>query len=746
MAAAEAIEASAERSSSNGAVGGGGGAHSSGPALPAEVSEADGRFLEEVMRRRRETCAEFESFPGSSTADFGGASSASLSLAPTSPSSPSSPVAAPAATPSAPMSSHASAVTSAGGGLTSSALAFGPRRSDDDLRELLTERRGRCLVLESEPVAATADALCGAATSARKPCAADAVTDENPRADSCSAAHAARFVRNNGYAGSGSFAVSAKCAVAPVATASAAPSAAQQLMATESLESAATEALPVASEACVCAASSSTLEPEDTASTAASDLHETTEFTAAWDSVRCGQPLPRNLRRAAWRERLLPPTLPAGNGDSSSSSTAQAVASLLRREQEASAEVGDETAMLSGAFASRFLSRADHAVGIAAVGSDASDVPVSVAAQASANSLCVTLARLLRYHCPEAAAPIELYSSRGDLADALRGVFGGEGAEAAELLWLLLAPPGAQPVAAQEADTLLLMCDRSILEDLPDLPLFVALALLISAPTVPGAPVTPEALRRALSGLRRGGLSRCAQVIEDALSLLRATPRSAVAVATATRTARPLPVCTVAAEEVLEHVYGRPSADWRLVVVDVRGEGVVSTLPVCIRSSPAARDRWEELRKIPIADSVHLCFVGDSPPGAGDMAFEYCRRLTGPPTLRRHVSVVQGGWPLLEQIARARGSDLVSEEASTSCARTVAATGVGAAGLTGFAGGLASIATGLAAGAGGDAIGARSLSLREAAAKAEQQVAAARRALGSMLGSTSRAGSRGRVP
>merc|ERR1712070_479393 len=50
---------------------------------------------------------------------------------------------------------------------------------------------------------------------------------------------------------------------------------------------------------------------------------------------------------------------------------------------------------------------------------------------------------------------------------------------------------------------------------------------------------------------------------------------------------------------------------------------------------------------------------GDGAPGPGDDAFELCRHLLGRNIERKHVSVVEGGWPAVETLACALKLDLM---------------------------------------------------------------------------------------
>merc|ERR1719293_286486 len=84
-------------------------------------------------------------------------------------------------------------------------------------------------------------------------------------------------------------------------------------------------------------------------------------------------------------------------------------------------------------------------------------------------------------------------------------------------------------------------------------------------------------------------------------------------------------------------------------------------LPVCMRlgQEQQHRERRELLRSLPYDESIHLCLMSDGPPVPGDDAFELCRHLAGPKVNRRHVSVVDGGWPAVEKLAGNLGLTLM---------------------------------------------------------------------------------------
>merc|ERR1711933_345179 len=54
--------------------------------------------------------------------------------------------------------------------------------------------------------------------------------------------------------------------------------------------------------------------------------------------------------------------------------------------------------------------------------------------------------------------------------------------------------------------------------------------------------------------------------------------------------------------------------------------------------------------------------MSDGVPMPGDDAFELCRHLLGSAVQRKHVSVLAGGWPALEALARSLKLDLMRAE------------------------------------------------------------------------------------
>lgn len=307
------------------------------------------------------------------------------------------------------------------------------------------------------------------------------------------------------------------------------------------------------------------------------------------------------------------------------------------------------------------------------------------------------LAQLLRYHCPDTACTIEASAAaagatpRGDLPAALQRLCGGP----AGLVALLLAvpptsavgaevfrigtPPRSRASAAPPSPTqtptdpkaaLLLFCDLVVAVGTAALPLCAAALLLAEAPSEPDGGFEDLVARlrgpEALGGLGAHGVDGARRCVAGACALLEATPVSTLSAllrpsaGVTEAAARGPALCVVSAAEVLHHAYERPSCPWRLVVVDVRMRCSSWGLPVCVRLRQAQHtQRRQLLLEMPYEEQIHLCLMGDSFPVPGDDAFELCRYLLGPRARRRHVSVVEGGWPAVEALARSLGLDLL---------------------------------------------------------------------------------------
>lgn len=281
--------------------------------------------------------------------------------------------------------------------------------------------------------------------------------------------------------------------------------------------------------------------------------------------------------------------------------------------------------------------------------------------------LFIMLAQLLRYHYPHVAAAIEADAqskAAPDLAKDLEDNCGG-----VQGLARMLLSPKEGGGGEVEFEALRLLCDLVVLEEREGLLLLVAVELIAQARRVLGVTAFQQLRGRGLAGRGFIGVRQC---LEGARVLHEKTPLSLIFAMSSggwatKRLARLLPVCSVAADELLHHVFERKGGCWRLLVVDVRGKrgeakAVAEALPVCLRMDPS-QDRQEVLRDMPVNDSIHLCLMGDGPPGLpGDQALELCRTLSSEGRL--HVSVAEGGWSAIKGLAETLELELVSLEPS----------------------------------------------------------------------------------
>ena len=154
---------------------------------------------------------------------------------------------------------------------------------------------------------------------------------------------------------------------------------------------------------------------------------------------------------------------------------------------------------------------------------------------------------------------------------------------------------------------------------------------------------------------------------QEAMGMLQATPRSSWSLLTSHQ---PLDTALhVAPDEVLQHIYERPPVDWRLVVLDLRRQAAGLALPVCVRLPLSER---LDVSVIPRDPAIHLCLVGDDLKETSEMCHHLCEDLQ-----MCHISMVDGGWPALEQLVLALGLELLppspappSPEVSTDQATT----------------------------------------------------------------------------
>jgi len=307
----------------------------------------------------------------------------------------------------------------------------------------------------------------------------------------------------------------------------------------------------------------------------------------------------------------------------------------------------------------------------------------AAAHDAVTRSVFRVLALLLRYHCPSVACGVEAcaaasmtdsgqqHAASRELSTVLATAMGGSresGAAATRALCEAL-------FRGADRDALLLFCDLLVEQSQPLLLLLAVVLLLAEL-----APEPDESLARlgsrlrgpeGLGGLGANGADGVRRCILGARALLDATPPSLLSLVmnddgTVPVSSQPdaeqpsLVICTVSAAEVLHHAFERPTGAWRLIVVDVRMRPSEWALPVCVRLPPAQHtQRRQLLLDMPFEEQIHLCLVGDSHPVPGEDAFQLCKFLAGPKAKRRHVSVVEGGWPAVEDLARTLRLDLM---------------------------------------------------------------------------------------
>jgi hypothetical protein len=226
--------------------------------------------------------------------------------------------------------------------------------------------------------------------------------------------------------------------------------------------------------------------------------------------------------------------------------------------------------------------------------------------------------------------------------------------------------------ASSDRTSLLLLCDWIVLEGQSLLLLFVLLVLLSEIPAKPRHSFAEleDELRQAvtLGSLARSSRTEVSKCVAHASQLLQATPLSLREAIQGQNFGAwcESPVCMVAPHEVLQHTHEGSSQSWRLIVVDARMRYREFELPVCIRLEPTRHShRLQVLKDMPDDDVLHLCLVGDGPPRRSDEAFELCLNLIGRNSWRRHVSIIDGGWPALQERASSLGLDMMPVEVNT---------------------------------------------------------------------------------
>ncbi|CAE7940418.1 unnamed protein product [Symbiodinium sp. KB8] len=248
---------------------------------------------------------------------------------------------------------------------------------------------------------------------------------------------------------------------------------------------------------------------------------------------------------------------------------------------------------------------------------------------------------LLRYHSPamlpRLVGPVPSTETEG--GESTAGLL--DQAAASPVLDLLLGRPcmsGLECEDASAALALLQICDETVRSGSEIILVFVIVAVLAS----------PDL---SLSDSKSALL-----LWSSAESLLASTPRSMLGslAAGARDQALRLPVGSVAADEVLHHVYERPDSQWRLVVVDIRDSSLAS-LPVCLRL-PAASNFEEFAASLPAEHALHFCIIADDPLEA----LKLCLHISGPSgACRPHISLAEGGWRAVEELALALGLELL---------------------------------------------------------------------------------------
>eukprot|EP00929_Paragymnodinium_shiwhaense_P094191 TRINITY_DN5462_c0_g2_i1.p1 TRINITY_DN5462_c0_g2~~TRINITY_DN5462_c0_g2_i1.p1 ORF type:complete len:911 (+),score=292.49 TRINITY_DN5462_c0_g2_i1:62-2794(+) len=370
-------------------------------------------------------------------------------------------------------------------------------------------------------------------------------------------------------------------------------------------------------------------------------------------------PVPPEERNALWAARLAAELRPAvAEAAGYTPPLPGGLSALLSVDGLFGAEPKVPPQQLEAAFARKFLywsrptaARGDEVTNLGAFG---------------------TIACLLRYHFPAVAAAWEAGPCQGpgaaqDIERLLGEAFPDGLGQLAEQLFA-----SASEEACREA--VLFVCDQLVSEGNASLFLIV-LAMFFAEADIPEGPSSLQSLKeqlRAKAPLSRLRMPTARRLLELALELAEATPSSVLNPITGgsvkssgssssgcSSAARG--VCSVAAEEVLMHVYDKPHTAWRFVVMDIRRKTITAALPLCMRID-AKQDRFEVVRGLPDEACIHLCFVADDSPVPGEEAFELVQGLLRPPDCRKRMSVVAGGWPAVMRAAEAMGFELTPVE------------------------------------------------------------------------------------
>lgn len=277
------------------------------------------------------------------------------------------------------------------------------------------------------------------------------------------------------------------------------------------------------------------------------------------------------------------------------------------------------------------------------------------------------IAQLIRYHYPSCLGSPKASSQDSCLllADMLERFCDGK---PNKIAWSAFAP-----CKDSDAEVLLSFCDLLVIKDLEHLLLFVIVVLVadgLSCHTEVRDQLTAQIVAESCSSLCGEGLGKVHSIVASAIGLYEMTPESMLSGLFIADVPDPppdpppadvLPFCAVAAYEVLQHVFDRPSRCWRFMVVDVRRDALDTVLPMCIRIG-ADENRKAIVEGLPVEKCIHLCLVADSLPAIGEEAFELAKHLTGSPFFRKHVSVLTGGWRSLHSTAEAMGYALTQVE------------------------------------------------------------------------------------
>lgn len=289
-------------------------------------------------------------------------------------------------------------------------------------------------------------------------------------------------------------------------------------------------------------------------------------------------------------------------------------------------------------------------------------------AQDQVAAVFIALSQLLRYHFPKesskVATALKSVKAAHDGGDALASMLGavcnscGMAVDYKDVFFDTSSAESAGGSNNTDKTALLHLCDLATVEGQELLLPFVVLVLLSEVSPEPECTFAEleERLRSAmtLSGLAGRSASEVINCVSNALLLLEATPVSLRAALRCERLGAWVhsPVCMVTPEEVLQHTHEGHAGNWRFIVVDARMRERTVCLPVCMRLAPARHScRWQALQEMPDDDAMHLCLMGDGAPGRGDEAFELCLCLCGKGSWRKHISIVEGGWPAVEALA-----------------------------------------------------------------------------------------------